>query len=153
MGERTGRVKVRELVGWDKDSLIDTAEIVHESKANQGVHSLLPIGRQLFSHLQEITCNRVLGRQMPSLQMSSPSFFFPPLYTLSMTSCGTEYPCGHLGSAVPAVPPPHSFCTPSLLTGGVGWEAEQALTLCKHCSAATKSSLYYQHCFQHKSKT
>ncbi|KAK4820316.1 hypothetical protein QYF61_022933 [Mycteria americana] len=42
----------------------------------------------------------------------------PRLYMLSMTSYGTEYPFGQLGSAVPAVSPPNLLCTPSLLTGG-----------------------------------
>jgi len=44
---------------------------------------------------------------------------FPPLYKLSMTFYGMGYPFGQLGSAVPAVPPPSSLCTPSLLAGGV----------------------------------
>ena len=37
-------------------------------------------------------------------------------------SYGLEYPLGQLGSAVLAVSPPK-------LAGGVGWEAEQPLTL------------------------
>ncbi|GAB0184698.1 zinc finger protein 804B [Grus japonensis] len=41
------------------------------------------------------------------------------LYMLGMTSYGMEYPCGQLGSAVPAVSPPNSLCTPSPLAGGV----------------------------------
>jgi len=69
---------------------------------------------------------------------------------LSMTSYGAEYPSGQLVSAVPL---PSFSCTPSPLAGGVGWEAEEALTLCEHCSARTKTSLRYQRCFQHKSKT
>lgn len=39
------------------------------------------------------------------------------------------------------------FCPHSLLTGGVGWKAEKASTVCKHWSALTKISLNYQHCF------
>ncbi|KAK4823300.1 hypothetical protein QYF61_000513 [Mycteria americana] len=39
------------------------------------------------------------------------------LYMLSMMSYGVEYPFGQLGSAVPAVSPPNSLCTPSLLAG------------------------------------
>jgi len=41
-------------------------------------------------------------------------------YMLSMASYGTEDPFGQLGSAVPAVSPPNSLCTPSPLAGGVG---------------------------------
>ena len=44
-------------------------------------------------------------------------------------------------------------CAPQPLAGGVGGEAGKALALCKPCSAVTKASLGYQHCFQHKSKT
>ena len=70
-----------------------------------------------------------------------------------MMSYGMEYPFGQLGSAVPAASPPSFLCTPSLLAGGVVRETEKALTLCKHCSAITKTSLCYQHCFRHKCKT
>ena len=52
-GERIGRVKVRKLVGWDKDSLIGKAKATHTSKAKPGIHSSLPTSRQVFSHLQE----------------------------------------------------------------------------------------------------
>ena len=51
VGERTGRVKVRKLVGWETS--INKAKAAHASKAKQGIHSLLPISRQVFSHLQE----------------------------------------------------------------------------------------------------
>ena len=76
-------------------------------------------------------------------QWSTPPGQLPPVYILGMTSYGLEYPFGQLGSAVPAVSPPSFLCTPSLLTGRAVWEAEKALTLCKHCSAVTKTSLYY----------
>lgn len=32
-------------------------------------------------------------------------------------------------------------------------EVEKSLTLCKYCSATTKASVYYHHCFHPKSKT
>jgi len=78
----------------------------------------------VLSHLQEsgapsrvtVTWEDKRHRsELPPLPPSSPSFTL-----LSMTSYGMEYPFGQLGSAVPAVPPPSSLCTPSLLTGGVG---------------------------------
>ena len=156
MRERIGRVNVRKLIGWDKGSLIGKAKGMHASKAKQGIHSLPPSGQagaQLSPGQQgSITRNGYLGRQMPSLRTSLPSFF-PQLYMLSMMSYGMEYPFGQLGSAVPAVSPPNLLCTSSLFTGRVGWEAEKALTLCKHCWAITKTSLCYQRCFQHRSKT
>ena len=80
---------------------------------------------------------------------SSPPRF---IYLLSMTWYGMEYAFGQPGSAVPAVSPPSSLCTPSPLAGGVGREAAKALALCKPCSALMKTSLYYQQCFQHKPK-
>ena len=49
-------------------------------------------------------------------------------------------------------PLPAPCAPPSLLAGGVGGEATKSLALCKHCSAIAKTSLCYQHCFQHKSK-
>lgn len=49
--------------------------------------------------------------------------------------------------------PLNSWCTPNLFTGAVGWEAEKALDLSEPCSAVRKTSLYCQHCLQHKSKT
>jgi len=53
MGERIRKVKVRKLVGWDKESLIGKVKTVHANKAKQGIHSPLPLGRQVFSRLQE----------------------------------------------------------------------------------------------------
>ena len=43
MGERIRRVKMRKLVGCDKDSLIGKAKAAHVSKAKQGIHSPLPM--------------------------------------------------------------------------------------------------------------
>ncbi|NWT75663.1 TENS3 protein, partial [Prunella himalayana] len=41
---------------------------------------------------EPITCNGHLGRQTPSLQMSSPSSFLPRFCILTMMSCDLEYP-------------------------------------------------------------
>ena len=156
MSERIRRAKARKLVDWDNGSLIGKANTAHTSKAKQGIHSSLPIGRQgvqpsLRKH-SSIVCNCYLGRQTPSLQTSPPSFFSPLLSMLSKTSYGMGYPSGQLGSAVLAVSPPNSVCILSPLAGRVVWEAEKTLALCKQCSAITKTSLYYQHCFQHISR-
>lgn len=51
--ERTGRVKVRKYVCWNKDSLVGIAKATHTSKAGQGIHSPLPTAKQVLSHLQE----------------------------------------------------------------------------------------------------
>lgn len=57
---------------------------------------------------------------------------------LSMTLYGMEYFFAPLRSAV---------------RGGVAWETEKALVLCKHSSAVINTPVCYQHCFGHKSKT
>jgi len=49
-GDRIRRAEVRKRMGRDKDSLIGKAKAVCASKAEQGICSLLPISRQLFSH-------------------------------------------------------------------------------------------------------
>ena len=157
MGETIRRVKVRKLVGWDKDNLIDKAKASGTSKAKPGIHSPLPMGGQAGVQPSpgkqgSITRNGDLGRQTPSLWMSLPSSFFPQLYMLSMTSYGMEYPFGQFGSAVLCVSPPNFLGTPSPLAGGVVWEAEKALALWKHHWAVTKM-VCYQQCFQNKSKT
>ena len=72
-GERIVRVKVRKLMGWDKDSLISKAKATHTSKAKQGIHSPLPISRQVQpspGKQGSITHNSYLGRQMPSPRTS-----------------------------------------------------------------------------------
>jgi len=156
MRERIGRVKVRKLVGWDKHSLIGKAKTTHTSKSKEGIISLLPIGRQVFNHLQESRAlSHVTGRRMPSLRTSTLPSSFHSFILLSMMSYGVEHLCGQLAvsPAVPAVSPPNFLCTPSPLAGGAELEAEKAFTLCEHCSAMTKTSLCYQHCFQHKCKT
>lgn len=87
------------------------------------------------------------------LWMSSASCFSSPVFIAEQLPCNIGYPFGQLGSAVPAVAPCSSLCTPSLLAGRAAWGAAKALTLCKHCSAAAKTSLCHQCCFGHKSET
>lgn len=41
----------------------------------------------------------------------------------------------------------------ALQPAGIGWEAEKARKLWKHCLDITKTSLSYQHCVQHETKT
>lgn len=43
---------VRKLMGWGKGGLISKAKAVDANKTKQGVHSLFPVGRQMFSHLR-----------------------------------------------------------------------------------------------------
>jgi len=53
MEESIGRVKMQKLVGRNKDSLTGKAKAACVSKAKEGIHSLPPIGRQVFSRFQE----------------------------------------------------------------------------------------------------
>jgi len=45
--------KMRKLKVGDKGCLKGKAKSVHASKAKQGIHTLLPISRQVFSHIWE----------------------------------------------------------------------------------------------------
>lgn len=52
----------------------------------------------------------------------------------------------------PSCAPPNVFLTPVYLLEGQG-EKQNALILCKHCSAIAETLVCYQHWFGHKSKT
>lgn len=52
MGQRI-RVKLRKLMGRGQGNLIGKTKAVHTSKAKLRIHSPLPVGRQVFHHLQE----------------------------------------------------------------------------------------------------
>jgi len=76
----------------------------------------------------------------------------PPRFIRCVTSYGMEHPWGQLSQPCP----PLASCAPpasSLLGRREEQKIEKALTLRKRCSGITKTSLYYQHCFQHKSET
>ena len=120
--ERIRRVKVRKLMGWDTNSLKSKAKALCASKASQGINSLPPIGRQVFSHPQKsrapshvmVTWEGKHHRsKRPPLPYSSPSFHAEHDVIWYGTSLWL------VGSAVPAVSPPSFLCTPSLLTDGV----------------------------------
>ena len=127
---------------WDKDSVIGKAKAACAGKAKQGINSLLPISRQVCSHLQESNAPSHIvvtwENKCYHSECSLPFFCPPTLYTEQKVIYGMEYPFGPLGSAVPAMSPHNFLCTPSLTAGGVGWEAGKALTLCTNCSAEKK---------------
>lgn len=88
MEERTRRVKTQKLIGGIKDNLVGKAKA--SCTSNGKIKDSLTL-----SHHQAgvqpspgkqgaITLNGDLGRQTPLLQMSSCSFFFPQLYSLSI---------------------------------------------------------------------
>lgn len=111
------------------------------------------MSRQLLSLLQEsraLLYNSNLWRQMPSLWALLPFLLLPPGYAEHDTIC-SGYPMGQLGSAVSAMSPLSSLCTPSPLAGEVVRGVEKVLILCRCCS--TETPLCYQNWFQPKSKT
>ena len=138
IGERTGRVKVQKLMGWEKDSWKGKAKAAYSNKAKQGIHSLLPSGRQLFSDLQESRApSHVIVVWEDRHCNSELSPFLLPLWLF-----GASCPCCVSSQ----------LCSPSLLASRVVWEAEKALMLCKHCSVITKKTQCYQR-FHRKAKT
>lgn len=141
--EKIRRVKMRNLVGWDKDSLLDKAKVAHVSKASQGLHPLLPICRQVFSHVQESRAPSHLssqGRQTPTLWMS-PSLFLPPaLFAGDNIMWHGISSHGQLGSAAPLWSFPTS-CASSLAGQCEKQKRSWILSLCS------------QHCSHHKTQT
>ena len=125
MGERIRRVKVRKLMGWDKDSLIGKAKAVRTSKAKQGIHLLLPTGRQVLSHLQgsrapsHVTVtweDKHQYSECPPLPPPSPSFIHWVWYHMAQ-----NIPLVGWITCPSCVPSQFPMCL-------AGWEAEKALT-------------------------
>lgn len=88
---------------------------LHTSKAKQGVHSWLPMGKQVFSHSQEIRApshtvvtweKKHQHSECPPSPFSFPSFICHMVWNIA------------LWSAVLGVSPHKFLCTLSLLTGG-----------------------------------
>lgn len=133
-GEKIWRVKVRKLMSWDWGSSTGKVKAVLTSKAEQGINSLLPINRQMFSHCHDSRtpwCRTFTWEGKYGNSKHPPLFFlsFPQLLVLIMLSwvmtlC-VGHPFGHLGSAVLAVSPPKLWCTPCLLSGRTVWEQKR----------------------------
>lgn len=114
------------------------------SKAKRGTYLPLPSCRKVFRCFQE---SRAPSLIMVTLENEHdhtlPSCFFPQLYILSMTLYGLEYPFDQSGSSAASASHPSFSCIPS--SSLVKWtEAEEVLTLCKHCSATVKATQSYQ---------
>jgi len=73
------------------DSLPGKAKVTHPNKVKEGIHSLLLIVRQVFSHIQETRAHHAYDKchcsERPPL---SPSF--PQLLWFVMTSYGMGHP-------------------------------------------------------------
>lgn len=150
VGERIWRVRVRNLMVWDKGNLTSKAKAAHVSKAK---HSPLPMSKKVFSHPQESRAPSqvtVTGadKHHPSKHSPLPS---PSLGSI----CWAKHPWSgiSLWSSWGQLSPHNSLCTPCLLTDVTVGETEKALTQFSCCWAEVTQSLCYQQCFQHKFKT
>lgn len=121
-------------------------------------------GKKHGGDVREITHHLPQGNQCPAslraagtLEGNSPLTFFLCFQSswLSITLMMWTIPQTNSGQlsqlcALPISCPPHA--SHSSEVGGVRG-GKKTLTLCKHCSATTKTPAYYQHCFSHRSKT
>ena len=73
-----------------------------------------------------------------------PSCSFLLAFVAEQMLYGMEYPLGHLGSAVLAVPPPKTLPTPSLLVWGGGWRGS--------LDAGAEALVCYHHLSSHRDK-
>ena len=109
-GDRIGRVKLRKHLGRDEGSLTGKAKAMCTSKAKQGIHSLLPMGRLVFSHLRESRApsHMTVTWEDKGHRSELPPSFFTQLYMLSMMAYGMEYLFGRQLSWLWPLP---AFCT------------------------------------------
>lgn len=130
---------------------------MHASNAKRGIPSLLAIGRPVFSHFLE---SRTSACVMVAWEDRCHSLKRFPLYLLFLSFyCWTQHhtvwkcPFGQLEPAVLAVALPSILptCKPTCF-GERGGRGKKAFLLCRHCSAAAKRVMCYQHCFNHKGK-
>lgn len=143
MGKRMGRVKVRKLVGWDKDNLIG---IVHKSKwkkkEKKKIHSFPPADRCLtVSRKTRLHHVEWLLGKTNILTLHGTSFsFFPCAFIAELDAVWYGLTLWSDEVSCPSCVTSMFLCTPRLLVYGVEWEKQKpSLTLCKHCSATAKT--------------
>jgi len=128
-GERIGGAKVRKLMGWVKKIWKGKAKPMHTKEAKQGIRSLLPIGRQVFSHLQESRAPWRIAVTLEDKHCISKHRLLPSssfqIYMLSITLYGFEYSFGQFEPDVMTVSPPSFLCNLRFLVGRPVWEAEK----------------------------
>jgi len=150
MEERITKVRVRKLMSWDKDSLTEKAQAMHTSKAKQEIHSLLPIGRQVFANLQKSRAPSYLGviwedkchhSKFPSFLLFLPAFIAECDITwhgISLWWTGVSCPSCVLFQLLVHLQPTR-------------WQ--DGVRSRGGLDSITKTSLYYQHSSLTKSKT
>lgn len=132
--QRTGRAKGRELVSWDKESLVG------EEKA----------GGQRAGDAKAITRNCPKADQgQPSLWATAalkeePSL--PSCYCWAWWYVVCSISLGSLDQLSQLCPLPNSLPTSNLLI-------LKTSMLCKHCWVVAKTPVCYQGCFSHRSRT
>lgn len=114
------------------------------NKVKQGIHSLLPAGRQVFSHhprtLSQVTvtwedkCHHAkwFPIALSSLRLIC-RVWFHMVWKIVLI----------LWSQLSQLCPLPSFCAPTASTLGGQHKKQKAVALCKPCSTVTKTSLYY----------
>lgn len=150
MGERMGKVNVRELTGLDKDNSVSKANAMCASKANQGIHLLLPSADRCSAISRRaglITPNRFLEHKRHRSERPPLPPSLPQLSLLSVMPHAMGHPSGQLGFPVLAVSPPAPRAPPG--AGRAARVAGKPVALCEHSSATTETSACY-HCYFHK---
>lgn len=136
------------------NNISSIAKAAHASKAKEEIYSTVPIRRLVFHYPQESKAsshvtvtwkNKYDHSGHPSLPSSSPSsicwVWCQVLCNVLLVSWGQfSWLCPLW---IPCASPASSL---------VVWAPEKTLMLCKCSSAATKTSLRYQHWFHHKFK-
>lgn len=122
----------------------------HLTKRYGWLHWIPASGIKSHSYIYFFKRKLPQGTLCQSPPCSPPSTYAEQDTTYIFDLLGPPYIFGLLGPTVLPVSPHNSLCTPSFLTGGMGWEAEKSLMLCKPYSEVMKTSLSYQHCFPHK---
>lgn len=129
--ERIEGIKAGKFVSWHKDSFIEKAKVVHVNKTKQGINSLLHMGRQVFSHLQEgraslcemFTCEHKCHHSKCPLL----SFFFRSALPTEHDVKLSGTPFGQLGSPALAASPPNLPSTFSHLINIAVWKEKENL--------------------------
>lgn len=132
-----------------EDSFLGKAKAAHASKQSKELIHYFPSDVQTLAGKSGVARRSFLERQASSLWTSSLPPSSPQLYCwLHMIWNVFESV-----SAVLAVSPHSSLCNPNFLLGRVPQEVEKSLTLCKHYSVTTETSVCYQYYFHQKSRS